>query len=80
MKNTALKFINPVLALFFLLTMISMVLYKFGPSSWRGSETLGEVHEFAGIIFFIVALIHLYYNWSWVRTNILGKKAKHISK
>jgi cytochrome b subunit of formate dehydrogenase len=76
MKNTALKFINPILATLFLLTILFVALYKFGPTAWRGSETLGGLHEFSGALFFFVALIHIYYNWSWIRVNILGKKGK----
>ncbi|MDD2229961.1 MAG: hypothetical protein PHY48_11170 [Candidatus Cloacimonetes bacterium] len=79
MKNTALKFINPILAFLLLLTVTFVTLYKFGPAVIRYSESLGELHEFAGTLFVFVGLIHIYYNWSWVRTNILGKKGKHKS-
>lgn len=77
MKNTALKFINPILALFVLLTFISMVLYKFGPAAWRGSETLAQLHTFGGALFFFTACLHVFYNWSWIKANLLGKKGKH---
>lgn len=79
MKNTALKFINSILALLLVLVVLFVTLYKFGPSAMRGSETLGELHEFAGALFVFVGLIHIYYNWAWIRMNILGKKAKHKS-
>jgi len=76
MKNTALKFINPILFIWLLTTFISMMLYRFGPSAMRGSEDLGTIHTWAGTLFFCLGIIHLYYNWSWVRTNILGKRKK----
>ena len=76
MKNTALKFINPVLALLFTLTLLFVSLYKFGPSALRGSEAMGELHEFFGASFFFVALIHVYYNWGWIKFNIFGIKPK----
>jgi len=79
MKNTALKFINPILAVLFLAVIITVGLYKFGPSAIKGSETLAELHEFAGILFFCVALIHLYFNWAWIKLNILGIKKKKKS-
>ncbi len=79
MKNKALKFINPILALLLLLTFTFVALYKFGPLAWRGSESLGGLHEFSGAMFLFVALIHIYLNWSWIRSNILGKKPKHKS-
>ncbi|MDY0152361.1 MAG: DUF4405 domain-containing protein [Candidatus Cloacimonas sp.] len=77
MKNSALKFINPILAALFVLTAIFVSLYKFGPTAWRGTETLGELHEFAGALFIFVALIHIYFNWGWIRLNIFGINAKH---
>ncbi len=76
MKNNYLKFLNPILALLFILTLVAVGLYKFGPASLRGSEAMEEFHQFCGIIFFLVALLHVYFNWTWVKTNILGIK-KH---
>jgi len=76
MKNNFLKFINPVLAILFVLTIIAVGLYKYGPAAIRGSEAIGELHEFAGILFFLVALLHIYFNWGWIKTNIFGIK-KH---
>ncbi len=76
MKNTALKFINPILATLFLLTIIVAGLYKFGPAAWRGTETLAVMHQLSGILFFFVALIHIYLNWAWIKTNIFGIKKK----
>jgi tellurite resistance protein TehA-like permease len=77
MKNTALKFINPILFMLVLTTFIAMLLSKFGPESMRGSEDLSVIHTWAGTLFFIVGTIHLIYNWGWVRTNIIGKRKKH---
>jgi len=77
MKNKALKFINPILFILFLVALIAMVLYKFGPEGVRNSEGVGELHEWAGILFFFVGVLHLIYNWGWVRMNIFGKKKAH---
>lgn len=76
MKTNFLKFINPVLAILFILTILAVGLYKFGPSAIQGSEALGELHEFCGILFFLVALLHLYFNWGWVKANIFGIKKR----
>jgi predicted ferric reductase len=78
MKNTALKFINPIMFILFVIALISMLLYRFGPESMRGSELLYTYHSFSGTLFFFVGIIHLIYNWSWVRSNFLKKK-KHRS-
>lgn len=77
MKNRILKFINPVLFTLFALTLISMVLYKFGPASMRYGEGIGKLHEWSGMLFFFVGILHLFYNWSWVRPNIFGIKKTH---
>jgi len=76
MKNNFLKFINPILALLFLLTMIAMALYRFGPESLQGSESMGQLHAWAGTLFFLVALLHIYFNWGWIKLNIFGIKKK----
>lgn len=74
MKQSILKFLNPILFIFFTITAVAMVLYKMT----GGSETFGEIHEFAGIMFFLTGILHLYYNWGWVRANFLKKKKKHL--
>lgn len=80
MKQNALKFINPILALLFIATFVSVMLYNYGPEAWRGSESLGQMHRFSGILFFFIALIHLYFNWGWVKVNIFGIKPRKSSK
>ncbi|HOZ01396.1 MAG TPA: DUF4405 domain-containing protein [Candidatus Syntrophosphaera sp.] len=75
MKNNALKFINPILLLLFLIAVIAMAIYKIDQG-----DAWAEIHEFAGILFFCVGLIHLYYNWGWVRTNIFKQKKKNHNR
>ncbi|MBW6514119.1 MAG: hypothetical protein K0B87_05125 [Candidatus Syntrophosphaera sp.] len=72
MKNTALKFLNPILLLLFIIAAVAMLIYRLG----GGSELMGQIHAWAGILFFIVGILHLFYNWSWVRANILKKKKR----
>lgn len=74
MKQSILKFLNPILLIFFIVTVVAMALYRLT----GGSETFGEIHEFAGIMFIIVGILHLFYNWGWVRTNFLKKKKKRL--
>lgn len=72
MKNTALKFLNPILFVLFIIVFVSMLLYRFG----GGSETMGNIHVFAGWLFFFVGFLHLIYNWGWVRANILKRRKR----
>lgn len=81
MKNSALKFINPILAILLLLALIFISLYAIGPQGLRGNEIIKEFHAGCGILIFLLGLIHLYLNWSWVRVNIFGiKKQNHPKK
>ncbi|MDP2173402.1 MAG: hypothetical protein Q8M98_03865 [Candidatus Cloacimonadaceae bacterium] len=76
MKNSALKIINPVLFGLFITTLVAMLLYRFGPNAMRGSETLASIHANAGLLFVTGGIIHLLFNWGWVRMNIFGIKKR----
>lgn len=76
MKNKALKFINPILFILLLTVFVSMLLYKLGPDHLKYSESMSELHTFAGVLFFIVGIIHIYLNWSWIKSNLIGKSKK----
>jgi hypothetical protein len=32
-----------------------------------------EIHEYNGFIFVALVLLHLFFNWGWVRANILKR-------
>ncbi len=70
MKVKALKIINPILLVLFLMTLISMLFYTLGSESYA----MWHIHRWSGIVFFILGLIHLLFNWGWVRANFLKKK------
>lgn len=71
MKIKALKIVNSILALLFILIIISLVWLKTS-----GSETAAEMHETCGILFGVIALVHIYLNWAWIRINIFHLKAR----
>lgn len=73
MHNKILKVINPLLFLAFLGTLIAMILYKV-PGKLQFSEFALEMHTYCGVAMFVLAGIHIYLNWGWIRMNILGKK------
>jgi len=76
-----LKILNPILALFFFVTIKTVLLYKFSPiETLQGSEMLYKIHEIAGIIFFLLAILHLFLNWNWVKTQIFGIKPQKLTK
>ncbi len=73
MNNKILKVLNPLLFICFLVTLTSMLLYKL-PGRFQYSELAVDLHTWFGIAFFILAILHIYLNWSWIRLNILGRK------
>lgn len=72
-KNTALKIVNPLLAILMLNQPFSIIL--FSVTHWEVFENL---HLGGGIGLLVLGAIHLMLNWSWVRINFLrsakGKK------
>jgi cytochrome b len=72
MKNTALKFLNPILLILLIIAFVSMLLYRFG----GGSEKMGQTHAWAGLFFFFVGILHLICNWGWVRANIFKRRKR----
>ena len=70
-----LKILNPILFIVFLTAAIAVILYKYSPIiSLQGNETVYEIHELAGKLFIILAIIHIILNWKWIKLNIFGIK------
>ena len=76
MKLKLLKIVNAFMLILFLVIIISVLLYKFIPSQMQGEPLLYEIHEIAGIIFFILAIFHLNLNWNWLKNQIFKKKRR----
>lgn len=70
-KRTLLKIVNVLLAILILNQATSAFLHDFLPE-----DAFEFFHEGGGVTLFIIALIHVYLNWAWVKSNILssGKK------
>ena len=64
-----LKIINP---LFFILVAAQFILLfvsKYVEISWQY-----QFHEYNGYAIGIVALVHIYFNWTWIKANFFKKK------
>ena len=70
-KNTALKIVNPILALLILNQPFSGFLYSV--THWEAFE---DLHVGGGIALLVLSAIHLMLNWTWVRINILKNTKK----
>lgn len=75
MNNKILKIINPILFILFMGTVLAVILYKV-PGKLQYSELLGELHMWFGTAFIILALFHVYLNWSWIKLNIFKIKKR----
>lgn len=71
MNNKMLKIINPLLFVAVLITAIGMLMYKL-PGKYQYSELMVNIHTYAGIAFFVLAIIHISLNWKWIKSQIFG--------
>jgi hypothetical protein len=65
-KRTAMKIVNPILALLVLNQPFSAFL-----SSMTHRDAFKSLHVGGGIGLLVFAAIHLMLNWNWVRINFL---------
>ncbi|MCX5665889.1 MAG: hypothetical protein NT036_02430 [Candidatus Omnitrophica bacterium] len=71
------KAANVLLAISFLvqvITVIGMVFFKGILRQLGISGIFFEIHEQNGFIFVALVLVHLFFNWGWVKVNILKRK------
>lgn len=73
-KIVFLKGINLLLIFDFLLLFISILFYKVIPGDLNGSEIMSEMHETTGMIFFLLAILHVILNFGWIKANYLKRK------
>ena len=67
-KNTMLKILNPVLAVFFLNQAISAIFRdSFSYSAFN------IFHKTAGIILLCLIGLHIILNFNWIKTNYFSK-------
>ncbi|MFO7659507.1 MAG: DUF4405 domain-containing protein [Candidatus Cloacimonadaceae bacterium] len=77
MNLKLLKILNPLLFIVFLTSLLAVTIYKIALfPALQGSETVYQIHETAGIVFFILAVLHLILNWNWIKSQIFGIKNK----
>jgi hypothetical protein len=68
---TILKFLNPVLFFVILLQLAGVVAQQFFYTDW-----LLEMHRLVGFSIFALIILHVVFNWTWVKNNFFKSKIK----
>ncbi len=70
-KNTALKFINPVLGVFLINQILTGIfadpLFALSPKAFE------ILHEDAGFVLAGLAILHVVLNWNWIKATFFRK-------
>ncbi len=70
-RNSILKVLNPVLVILLLNQILTGVFHDAIPK-----EAYEIFHEGGGISFSFAALLHLIFNWNWVKATFYSKNPK----
>jgi len=68
-RNDWLKRLNPILFLVFVIQAVTGVAYFL-----VSGEVLEEIHLFGGFLMIVIAAIHVFLNWTWIRSTYFKKK------
>ena len=63
--------INPLLAIVFIVQVLTGIFHE--PI---GYETFAFIHPRAGVFLLLLAVLHLYLNWNWIKSSYLKKKTE----
>lgn len=70
-KYTMLKTVNLLVAITFAVLAVTSGISKIIPDL---SPVLFEIHEITGYVFFLLIIMHIILNWSWVKANFFKKR------
>ncbi len=74
-KKTGLMIINPILGVAFLMSASGGLIKNFFPDAIP-YEMFQIVHPMAGIVLTVAVIIHIWLNWTWVKTSFFPAKKK----
>ena len=74
MKNFILKIINPLLGVLLINQVLMGLLHDILPH-----KIFEIMHEGGGIVFAVVALLHVILNWRWIKANFFRKPSSGTS-
>jgi hypothetical protein len=67
-RTSVLKIVNPILGVLLFNQVMTGLLHDMLPR-----EAYEVLHEGGGIVFAIVALLHVILNWNWIKANFFRK-------
>ena len=70
-KRNLLKIVNVLLAVLILNQATTALIHDLLPK-----DAFEFLHEGGGVTMFVLALVHVYLNWAWVKANILPGRKK----
>ena len=70
-KRNLLKIVNVLLAILILNQATTALIHDLLPK-----DAFEFLHEGGGVTMFVLALVHVYLNWAWVKANILPGRKK----
>lgn len=76
-KIRLFKIATVLLAVSFLAQVVTVIGLVFLKDLLMRMGLLGsffEIHEYNGFLFAALVLAHLFFNWGWIRMNILKRK------
>jgi len=68
-KNTALKILNPILLLFFINQVLTVVLREH-----LSFKTFGLFHKTCGAILLCLIALHIILNFNWIKSNFFPRR------
>jgi hypothetical protein len=74
-KIELLRSVNAVLLITFIIQAGTGVMLFFSLDVGN-PEFVANIHKYIGLLFIILALLHVYLNWGWLRANFLTKHQK----
>jgi len=67
--GSVLKILNPILFFAVAIHFAGILLQKFAYATWQST-----MHVWIGYTIGLLIIIHIFFNWSWVKNNFLKKK------
>jgi hypothetical protein len=74
-KAAALKIVNPILAGVALIQVVTAVLFTFFSESIPYGQ-MRMIHLIIGYVLFGIIILHLYLNWTWIKSTFFKKRSK----